>query len=165
MSKQVILSHSEIALKLDRIAWQILEQHHSDKVIVLAGLEDRGSDVADKIKERLEKFGKKGIRSTTIQLNKRNPLSSPVIIKAAPVIRYNAIILVDDVLNSGVTMAAALKEILNYNPKSVRTAVLANRDHHKFPIQANYVGISLATTLQEHITYEEVDGKMSIWLS
>jgi pyrimidine operon attenuation protein / uracil phosphoribosyltransferase len=77
----------------------------------------------------------------------------------------NPIILVDDVLNSGVTLAAALREILNYSPKSVRTAVLANRDHHKFPIQANYVGVSLATTLQENISYEVTDHQMSVWLS
>jgi pyrimidine operon attenuation protein/uracil phosphoribosyltransferase len=62
-------------------------------------------------------------------------------------------------------MAAALREVLNYNPASVRTAVLANRDHHKFPIQANFVGISLATTLKEHISYEEVEGIMSVSLS
>ena len=49
--------------------------------------------------------------------------------------------------------------------KTVKTAVLANRDHHTFPIQANFVGISLATTVKEHISYEEIDGTMSISLS
>ena len=73
-------------------------------------------------------------------------------------------ILVDDVLNSGVTLSAALREVLNHSPKSIRTAVLANRDHHKFPIQANYVGISLATTLQENISYQVTDDQMSVWL-
>lgn len=160
-----ILNHDEIALKLDRIAWQILEQHYKEDTLVLVGLESRGASVADKIKERLVKFGSKKILSTSIKVKKQNPLEEAVVLTQSEIISNNAIILVDDVLNSGKTMAAALKEILNHNPESVKTAVLANRDHHKFPIQANYVGISLATTLKEHITFSEVEGKMSIDLS
>ena len=165
MSKSLILSHEEIALKLDRIAWQILEQHHNEKTIVLAGLWESGADVAQKIQNRLEKFSTSKILSTTININKSDALNSPVTVNNTDILKNNCIILVDDVLNSGITMAAALREILGHSPKSIKTAVLANRDHHKFPIQANYVGISLATTLKEHITYEEVDGKMSVTLS
>ena len=62
------------------------------------------------------------------------------------------------------TLASALKEVLKYMPKSVMTAVLANRAHHKFPIQANFVGLSLSTTMKDHILYEEKDGKMSVYL-
>ena len=165
MDKSLILSHEEIALKLDRIAWQILEQHYGEKTIAVVGLVDRGSDVAKKISSRLSQFGSTTIVTTTIQLDKNKGLSSPIYIDDSSIINNNPVILVDDVLNSGVTMAAALKEVLNHSPKSVKTAVLANRDHHKFPIQANYVGISLATTLKEHITYQEIDGEMSISLS
>ena len=165
MSNSLILSHEEIALKLDRIAWQILEQHHKENVIVLVGLLGSGADVAHKIQKRLEKFSDAQILSTTIELNKADPLNSPVEISNSEILKNTSVILVDDVLNSGTTMAAALREILSLSPKSVKTAVLANRDHHKFPIQANYVGISLATTLKEHITYQEVDGKMSVTLS
>ncbi|PCJ67910.1 MAG: phosphoribosyltransferase [Bacteroidetes bacterium] len=165
MTKSLILSHTEIALKLDRIAWQIIEQHYDNHAIVIVGLQDRGADVAQKIKLRLEKFSDIKILFTTINLDKTDALNAPVTIANSQIIKENSIILVDDVLNSGTTMVAALKEILAYSPKSVRTAVLANRDHHKFPIQANYVGVSLATTLKEHITYEEVDGKMSVSLS
>jgi pyrimidine operon attenuation protein/uracil phosphoribosyltransferase len=165
MSSALILNHQEISLKLDRIAWQILEQHYGETTIVLAGLVDRGSAVALKIQERLEKFGTTPIVYTNIYLDKNAGLVSKVTIDNEEVIKGNPVILVDDVLNSGITMATALKEVLNHSPKSVRTAVLANRDHHKFPIQANYVGISLATTMQEHITYSEQNDKMSVWLS
>lgn len=165
MSETLILSHEAIALKLDRIAWQILEHHHEDSSIVLVGLVDRGSDVAQKIKNRLENFSTKKIQILRIDLDKSNALASDIELKDSESIRGNSVILIDDVLNSGTTMAAAFMEVLKYGPKSVKTAVLANRDHHKFPIQANYVGISMATTLKEHISYTEENGKMSVTLS
>lgn len=160
-----ILTHEEISLKLDRIAWQILENHHQEKKIILVGLDKRGASVVSKICDRLKKFGAIEVQNSTISVNKKDPLGSPVILTDSASLSNQAVVLVDDVLNSGKIMAAALKEILNHNPKSIKTAVLANRDHHKYPIQANYVGISLATTLMEHITYSEVDGKMSVELS
>ena len=165
MSRIHILSHDQISLKLDRIAWQILEEHYGEHKLVLVGLVKQGYDVAEKIKARLVKNSDLSIELLPINLDKTKPLTSPVSIKNSDVLDRSAVILVDDVLNSGITMAAALKEVLNYNPKSVKTAVLANRDHNKFPIQANYVGISLATTLKEHISYTEEDKKMSITLS
>ena len=165
MNSTTILTHEAISLKLDRIAWQILEEHVGQKELVLVGLADRGTDVAQKIKTRIESFSDTEATLLTLSLNKKAPLSSPISIENGASINESSVILVDDVLNSGITMAAALKEILNHNPSSVKTAVLANRDHHKFPIQANYVGISLATTLKEHIFYKEENGAMLITLS
>ena len=165
MEKSLILNHEEISLKLDRIAWQILEQHFGETTIVLVGLVDRGFDVAAKIKSRLNKYGNLNIELIRISLDKTNALASEITLDRSELITNKAIILVDDVLNSGITMAAALKEVLNHKPKTVKTAVLANRDHHTFPIQANFVGISLATTVKEHISYQEIDGTMSVSLS
>jgi pyrimidine operon attenuation protein/uracil phosphoribosyltransferase len=165
MGKSLILNHEEISLKLDRIAWQILEQHFGETEMLLVGLADRGFDVAVKIKARLEKIGDVQIKLTRISLDKTNALASEIRLDRSELVTNKAVILVDDVLNSGMTMAAALKEVLNHSPKTVKTAILANRDHHTFPIQANFVGISLATTVKEHISYEEIDGKMSVSLS
>ncbi len=164
MEDTLILEHHQISLKLDRIAWQIIEQHYGEDEIVLIGLADRGFDVAEKIYNRIIKNTNSTVHLLRLLLDKSAPLTEPIIIESNEKISDRAIILVDDVLNSGITMAAAFKKVLEFKPKSVRTAVLANRDHHKFPIQANYVGISLATTLKEHISYSEVNGEMSITL-
>ena len=165
MEKLLLLNHNEISLKLDRIAWQIVERYHTENDIILLGLADRGTDIAQKLKTRLENSSDIKITLGSISLDKTNPLRQDVVINLSNKMTQHPVILVDDVLNSGSTMAAALREVLNHNPSSVRTAVLANRDHHKFPVQANFVGISLATTLKEHISYEEIEGKMSVSLS
>jgi pyrimidine operon attenuation protein/uracil phosphoribosyltransferase len=165
MGKLLVLDHDQISLKLDRIAWQIIERYYGEKEIILLGLSLRGTDIATKIQARIIKSSDLIVQLGTISLDKSKPLQEKVSIDLATKLERKSVLLVDDVLNSGSTMVAALREVLNHNPLSVRTAVLANRDHHKFPIQANFVGISLATTLKEHISYEEVAGKMSVSLS
>ena len=164
MNKTCLLNHDEINLRLDRIAWQILEHHVDSNCIILVGLVDRGAILADKLKNIIEKHADIKVLLSPIHIDKSSPLNSDITIDNPEYLRGNPVILVDDVLNSGVTLAAALKEVLKHIPKSVMTAVLANRAHHKFPIQANFVGLSLSTTMKDHILYEEKDGKMSVYL-
>ena len=76
MKKSLLLSHDEINLKLERIAWQILENHVHAKTIVLVGLIDRGADVANKLKIILEKHTTTIIQLTTIHIDKKNPLKT-----------------------------------------------------------------------------------------
>ncbi len=68
------------------------------------------------------------------------------------------IIVVDDVSNSGKTLLYALKPFLDFSPKKIQTLVLVERSHTSFPVRPDYVGLSIATTLQEHI-YVEVHGE------
>ncbi|MDG1757454.1 MAG: phosphoribosyltransferase family protein [Bacteroidia bacterium] len=164
MNKTRLLNHDEINLKLDRMAWQILESHVKSNLIILVGLINRGATLAEKLKNIIEKHSDTKVILSPIDLDKSSPLNSKITMDNSNVLKDNPVVLVDDVLNSGVTLAAALKEVLKYMPKSVMTAVLANRAHHKFPIQANFVGLSLSTTLKDHILYEEKDGKMSVYL-
>jgi pyrimidine operon attenuation protein/uracil phosphoribosyltransferase len=75
------------------------------------------------------------------------------------------IIVVDDVANSGRILLYALKHFLLYQPKSIQTLVLIERSHKLFPIQTDYVGLSIATTLQEHITVKTEGDKITgAWL-
>jgi pyrimidine operon attenuation protein / uracil phosphoribosyltransferase len=164
MNKTCLLNHDEINLKLDRIAWQILENHVNSNCIILVGLVDRGATIAEKLKNIIEKNASIKVILAPIHIDKSSPLKSKITIDNSEFLKNNPVILVDDVLNSGVTLAAALKEVLTHIPESVMTAVLANRAHHKFPIQANFVGLSLSTTLKDHILYEEKNGQMSVYL-
>ena len=63
-------------------------------------------------------------------------------------------VLVDDVLNSGSTLIYAIRHFLNVPLKQFKTAVLVNRNHKKYPVKADFKGVSLSTSIQEHITVE-----------
>jgi pyrimidine operon attenuation protein/uracil phosphoribosyltransferase len=67
-------------------------------------------------------------------------------------------LLVDDVASSGKTMLYALKPFLQFHPKKIETLVLVERTHKQFPVHVDYVGMPVATTLEEHILVEVVDG-------
>lgn len=54
------------------------------------------------------------------------------------------IILVDDVLNTGRTVRAAMNELFDYGrPAAIRLAVLVDRGGHELPICPDYVGLTL----------------------
>jgi pyrimidine operon attenuation protein/uracil phosphoribosyltransferase len=55
-------------------------------------------------------------------------------------------------------MLYALKPLLEYLPKKIQTMALVERTHKTFPVHLDYKGLSVATTLQEHI-YVEVKGE------
>ena len=65
-----------------------------------------------------------------------------------------SVIIVDDVANTGRIIMHALKPFLDFQPKKIQTFVLVERSHKLFPIQNDYKGLSIATTLLEHISVE-----------
>ena len=164
MSKLPILNHNEIALKLDRLAWQMAEEHFGQDHLVMIGIKERGSRIAGLIHKKLTQIHKGQVELTEMEINKDAPLDQAPKWTNRPELEGKAVILVDDVLNSGATLAGAIHEILNYKPRSLKVAVLANRDHKAFPINADFVGISVATTVMEHISFEEKKGQMAVYL-
>ena len=151
-------------LMLNRIAWQILEEFYEDKEIVIIGIKARGPAVANLINSKLSEISQAKIEFVEFSIDKENALTADIGWSKDVDIKGKAIVLVDDVLNSGITIAGALSEIFSKEPKSVKVAVLANRDHKAFPIHADFVGVSLATTLKEHISLERERGKMAVYL-
>jgi pyrimidine operon attenuation protein/uracil phosphoribosyltransferase len=58
---------------------------------------------------------------------------------------------VDDVLNSGTTLVYGVRHFLDVPLKKFKTAVLIDRNHKKYPVKADFKGISLSTSLLEHV--------------
>jgi pyrimidine operon attenuation protein/uracil phosphoribosyltransferase len=164
MERSRILDHDEIKLKLSRLAWQIAEEHLETGRIVLMGVRDRGSRVAELIYEKLKEISESEVVLAHVSIDKDHPLESQPEMMYTELIKGSAVVIVDDVLNSGITLAGVLAEVLRHIPRSVKVAVLANRDHKSFPIKADFVGISLATTLSEHIAFVEENKQMAIYL-
>ena len=149
-----ILDHQEIAHKIRRIAYQIYETFSEDEEIVIAGIKDSGLALARRLVTALEEISDMKPVLCEVDMNKEN-LLSPVSTSLSPEAYTNKpMILVDDVLNSGGTLIYAIKHFLNVPLKKFKTVVLVDRNHKRYPVKADFKGISLSTSLQEHV---EVD--------
>ena len=153
-TRNKILNGTEIKAKVDRIAHQINENCYQEEKLVLVGITGRGYDFAKRLQKELQIIAAFEIALLQIDLDKDNPINNDITLKHPESIKNRAVILVDDVLNSGKTLAYAAAYLLQLDPKMIKTAILVNREHHRFPITADFVGISLATTLKEHIQVE-----------
>ncbi|MFN7013749.1 MAG: phosphoribosyltransferase family protein [Bacteroidia bacterium] len=150
--KVVILNAHQIEQKIKRIAYQIYENNVNERELILAGIAPNGSLFAEKLATLLKQISPIRITVANIKLNKKNPLENNIEVSIHPDAWINkSIIIVDDVLNSGKTLIYAVHHFLNNPLKNIQTAVLVDRSHKQFPVYANYVGLSLATTLQEHV--------------
>jgi len=151
-SRTLILDHQQIEQKINRIAFQIYEDHYDQNDLIIAGIAENGYVLAELITDKIQEISKISIDLIRLEINKKNPLSEEVMLHLdANDLNKRSIIVVDDVLNSGKTMMYGLQPFLKSSLKKLSTAVLVNRSHNRFPVHANYVGMSLATTLKEHI--------------
>lgn len=149
-----ILTDRQIRQKIRRIAIEILERNYGESEMILAGLNNNGLGFAQLLLAELLPIAPANmdITLTRICLNPANPLEfEPYIEMPADALRDQPIVLVDDVANTGRTIFYAVQPLLKVLPKRVEVAVLVDRKHKSFPIQADYVGLSLATTLLNDI--------------
>ncbi len=150
--KNLILNEEQVLQKIKRMAYQICERNLKEKSVVLVGIYPQGYHLADLLAKELKQVAPFEVVLVKLELDKKKPLNEEITLSVpADELDKKSIILVDDVLNTGKTMAYSLKPFLNRNLKKLETAVLVNRSHKKFPISANYKGLELATTLSEHI--------------
>jgi pyrimidine operon attenuation protein/uracil phosphoribosyltransferase len=158
MQKTIILNNEQIQHKTKRIAYQIYESNINEKEIVLAGIKENGFIFAKRIKDVLEKISPVHVILCEVVINKKKPLNPVTTSISSEEYKNKPLVLVDDVLNSGTTLIYAAKLFLEVPLKRFKTVVLVNRNHKKYPIKADFKGISLSTSMQEHI-YVEFDGK------
>ena len=159
-SQVLVLNKQQIAQKINRIAYQILEDNLEEKEIVLAGIWDRGYKLAIRLKSVLENIADFKVILLRVDLEKQNSKSFAKTDLQENDWKNKVIILVDDVLNSGKTLAYGLGVFLNTPHKKIRTVVLVDRSHKIFPIATDFVGLELATILKEHVDVVlDVDGE------
>ena len=162
-SKSYILDGDAVKRKIRRMALEIAEQNSGEKEFLFAGIVGNGVVVAQSVAAELKRIVPVSVSVVTIQLNKKDPLE--VSIDPQTSIEGKVIILADDVANTGKTMFFALKPFLQAYPKKLQTLVLVERSHKQFPIQTDYAGLTIATTLQEHIAVEAKEAVITgAWL-
>ena len=159
VTNNVILTHEEIVHKIKRIAYQIYENNADEKEIVLAGIESSGYVLAKKLKTILKKISSLEPILCKVTIDKKNPINNIKTSISSEEYKNKSVILIDDVLNSGTTLIYGVKHFLDVPLKQFKTAVLVNRNHKKYPVKADFKGISLSTSLQEHVNID-LEGKV-----
>jgi pyrimidine operon attenuation protein/uracil phosphoribosyltransferase len=154
MSRTKVLEQHQIEQKVIRMAWEIYEQNFEESEIVIAGIDAQGYILAERLSNHLNKISKLEVNLAKLTLDKKNPLSKDITVNNTLELENKVVVLVDDVLNSGKTLIYSSQYFLNSQVKKLMTAVLIDRNYRLFPIKADVVGISLSTTMQEHVTVD-----------
>ncbi len=152
MEATLLLNHEQIQQKINRMAYQLFENNFTETEIILAGIEQRGFILAKRIQNALATFSKQKVTLLSIEVEKDSPyqsFQSKIIDKA--IFENKIVVVVDDVLNSGKTLIYGVNQFLHAPVKKISTLVLIDRNHKRFPVNADYVGLSLATTLKQNI--------------
>jgi pyrimidine operon attenuation protein/uracil phosphoribosyltransferase len=160
-----ILNHDQVSNKIRRIAYQIAEVYMEHDQLILAGIAEGGFTLAQKLKKELADICEFEVTLCEVKMDKKNPLNTVTTSLKPDEYRDRGIVLCDDVLNSGTTLIYAVRHFLEVPIKKFKTAVLVNRNHKKFPVKADFKGISLSTTMEEHVQVDIQGDSYSVSLS
>ena len=153
-----ILTKEKIDQIIWRIAYEIIE-HNLEEELVLVGVDEVGGRFAKILASRLKEIANVRPGCYILSLDKLHPLDRDITIDGSiRDLKGKSVILCDDVLNSGKTLAYGLSKILSVEVKKVETAVLVMRSHRRYPVYANYKGYELSTTIHEHVTVHLDEG-------
>ncbi|MDG1331129.1 MAG: phosphoribosyltransferase family protein [Crocinitomicaceae bacterium] len=162
---QEILSSQEIKQKTERLAHQLIENTFEEPKVFIGGIAGNGIVFANSLANIMRQHTESEITVFSIKVNKNEPWSEDIVLSSPRSdMEDSYIILVDDVFNSGKTIQFALVEILQFPTKAIKTVALVDRKHRRFPIKANFVGLSLSTTLKERVEIDLTAGNEKAYL-
>ena len=156
----MILNDSQVRKKVKRMAYEILESNFKQKELLFAGVTGQGFVLANMLEKELKEISSIKTSVIEILINKSAPQKG--VIELSPdknIAEGISVILVDDVLNTGRTLSYSLKPFLDMKVPKIEVAVLIDREHEKYPINAKFTGLSLSTTLNDHVevVFNEAD--------
>tara|TARA_B100001287_G_C22656898_1_gene518228 strand:+ start:717 stop:1214 length:498 start_codon:yes stop_codon:yes gene_type:complete len=163
-NSSLILDQLNIDKKITRIAWEIYEDNIQHDTIYLIGICGRGEILASKLGEEISKISSIKVNLVVLNINKDNPIEVNLSFDLKS-LSNKVVVLVDDVLNTGKTLMYSCQFLLTINLLKLNTVVLVERLHNNYPIKANYVGLSLATTLQNYVTVILEGNRKGVYLS
>ena len=162
-----VLDQKQINQKVKRLAYEILEHNFKEKELIFVGINTRGTQFAEMLINELSNLTTIKLSKTRLQISPAAPLESDIVLdKPIHEFKNKAIIIVDDVANTGRTIYYAFKPLLEILPKKVEVAVLIDRKHKSFPVKVDYRGLTLATTFDENIDVQlEQKEKQAVYLT
>ena len=160
----IILDTVQIDQKIKRIAYQIYESNSDEKEVVIAGITGNGYIFAEKLVKVLSEISELKLTICLVNINKKNSLDIVTTTLAVDDYKNKSLVLVDDVLSSGNTLIYGVKHFLEVPLKRFKTAVLVNRNHKKYPVKADFKGVSLSTSIKEHVQIDFLEDESVAYL-
>lgn len=162
--ENLIFDERKIQYCTKRIAYQILESNINNKEIFLVGIADNGSVFAKEIEKILSKITQIKITTLKLEVDKKRPGNKISLDLNVKNLENKSVVIVDDVLNTGLVLSHSLKFLLSVHIEQIKTAVLVNREHNKFPVKADFKGISLSTSVNETVKVNLKGKQIGIYL-
>ena len=144
--QNLILDNTDVENKIQRIGLQILEDNINRSRIILFGISNNGKLIGKKLIDHIAKISK-----LEIELIKVNIDNQSVLYNKKFDIKNESVLIVGDVSHSGRTLQLVISDLIQYNPLKIKTSVIVNRDHALFPVKIDYSGISLSTSVNDHV--------------
>lgn len=164
-ARTTVLERRKVLQKIERLAHQLYEQHADTKELVLVGVAPSGSQLSKLLMEHLSRISPIKIRHATLTIEKDKRDGGEIYLDLPlEELANQTVCLVDDVLNSGRTLMYAARYLLGVPLSKLSTLVLIDRLHRQFPIRADMVGMTLSTTLHQHIRVDLTPGKEAAYL-
>ena len=175
MEQRLLLNSDQFNITINRLCYQLIENHNSFEQSVIIGLQPRGIFLSQRIKTRLAKILDKNIICGNLDVTfyrddfrRSEKIHIPSATEIDFIIENKKVILVDDVLFTGRTIRAGLDAILSYGrPQKVELLVLIDRRYSRqLPIEPDYIGKTVDTISSEKVKVDwmEVEGKDQVWL-
>ncbi len=160
----LILNTVQVNQKIKRIAYQIYESNSNEEEVIIAGIIGNGFIFAQKLVAVLKEISPLKVTICQVNINKKVPLETVSTSLEVNDYRNKSLVLVDDVLSSGTTLIYGVRHFLEVPLKNFKTAVLVNRNHKKYPVKADFKGISLSTSIKEHIQIDFIGNETKAYL-
>jgi pyrimidine operon attenuation protein/uracil phosphoribosyltransferase len=151
--KNQIVGAEKIGKIIERMATQIVENNFHTEHLKLIGIQGQGVHLAQLLAREVEKVHPSCTTEViALEISKEDPAHSEIRLSVElDSLKNHALVMVDDVMNTGRTQAYSLSYLLQIPVKKVETAVLVYRSHTAFPISVTYSGVALSTTIEDHI--------------
>ena len=160
-----IKDSKDILSSIRRIAFQVYEINIEEEYLVIVGVGDRGGLLSEMLGQVLVSISDLKLKYVNLTIDKAKPYNNIQSNVSIESLKNQSIVIVDDVLNTGSTLIHAVSYFLQIPVKRIKTAVMVNRNHKKFPIKADFKGLSLSTSVNEHITVHLKGDSSGIYLS
>lgn len=162
---QIILNHRQTQQKITRLGHELIENCFEEPHLFIGGIAGNGFELAQRLTSIIEENSSIQVTCFEISIDKNKPWKKDIALSIEQKkLKKGYIVLVDDVINSGKTLQYALVKFLEQSTKAIKTVVLVDRKHRRYPVKANFVGLSLSTTLQDRVEVDFSKGDTKAFL-